>query len=268
MERYKKLSKELAEANENNNEEAIIKLLKRIYKAKDDMTYDILKKTKIGKNVGINRKREGQISDISTKIIDSWRHLDPNHKRPSTSSSPAVTEASKKAKEAPQKAKREPETLAGLTTRLFKRYLEPKCDGDIFEVNEIAEKFGIEFGEKYKENEKIGRDVLSDLIRGLNDRDHEMRDNLMQGLWSIDDVVNERIDITPTRLKAEKAEEKKQLDDLIFIHEVDTKQETEMLECPKCHGFKAKYYEKQTRSADEPMTVFASCMLCGFNWRK
>lgn len=264
MERYKKLSKELAGANEDDNEEAILKLLKRIYKVKDDMTYDILKKTKIGKNVGVNRKREGMISEISTKIVDSWRHLDPNYKRPSS----ATTSSTAKPSESTKKAKREPETLAQLTTRLFKKYLEPKCDGDIFEAGELAEKFGNEFGEKYSENEKGGRDALTVLIQGLNDKDQEMRNNLMRGVWSIEDIIEQKVDITPTRLKTEKEEEKKMMNDKIFIHEVDMNQETDTLECPKCHGFKARYYEKQTRSADEPMTIFARCVLCGFRWRK
>lgn len=28
------------------------------------------------------------------------------------------------------------------------------------------------------------------------------------------------------------------------------------------------YYEKQTRSADEPMTVFGTCLDCGKKWRQ
>ena len=37
--------------------------------------------------------------------------------------------------------------------------------------------------------------------------------------------------------------------------------------CIKCKSKLTQYYEMQTRSADEPMTVFASCTQCGANWK-
>lgn len=37
--------------------------------------------------------------------------------------------------------------------------------------------------------------------------------------------------------------------------------------CPRCKGSNTDYYEKQTRSADEPMTVFNECLDCGKRWR-
>ena len=42
-----------------------------------------------------------------------------------------------------------------------------------------------------------------------------------------------------------------------------------MLTCPKCKKRNTTYYQKQTRSADEPMTTFASCLndTCLFRWR-
>ena len=40
-----------------------------------------------------------------------------------------------------------------------------------------------------------------------------------------------------------------------------------MLTCGKCGMSKTSSYEMQTRSADEPMTIFASCLCCGNRWR-
>jgi transcription elongation factor S-II len=37
--------------------------------------------------------------------------------------------------------------------------------------------------------------------------------------------------------------------------------------CGKCKKDKVEHYQKQTRSADEPMTVFCHCLLCGKRWR-
>lgn len=37
--------------------------------------------------------------------------------------------------------------------------------------------------------------------------------------------------------------------------------------CNKCKGYKTTYYELQTRSADEPMTVFVTCHECDITWK-
>lgn len=41
-----------------------------------------------------------------------------------------------------------------------------------------------------------------------------------------------------------------------------------LFECPKCHSQKTTHTEKQTRSADEPMTVFIQCLACGARSRQ
>jgi transcription elongation factor S-II len=42
---------------------------------------------------------------------------------------------------------------------------------------------------------------------------------------------------------------------------------TDMFTCKKCKSKKCTYYEMQTRSADEPATVFVTCLDCGKNWK-
>ena len=41
-----------------------------------------------------------------------------------------------------------------------------------------------------------------------------------------------------------------------------------VLQCRKCKKNSVDYYEKQTRGADEPMTLFAHCLNCGYRWRQ
>lgn len=43
--------------------------------------------------------------------------------------------------------------------------------------------------------------------------------------------------------------------------------ETEMFRCGKCKQRKCTYYQMQTRSADEPMTTFVTCVNCGNRWK-
>lgn len=42
---------------------------------------------------------------------------------------------------------------------------------------------------------------------------------------------------------------------------------TDMFTCKKCRGKRCTYFELQTRSADEPATIFVNCLDCGKNWR-
>lgn len=41
---------------------------------------------------------------------------------------------------------------------------------------------------------------------------------------------------------------------------------TDQFFCTRCHKRQATYYELQTRSADEPMTIFIQCVNCGKRW--
>ena len=40
-----------------------------------------------------------------------------------------------------------------------------------------------------------------------------------------------------------------------------------LFRCRKCKSYRTTYYEMQTRSADEPMTVFVSCHNCDSKWK-
>jgi transcription elongation factor S-II len=45
------------------------------------------------------------------------------------------------------------------------------------------------------------------------------------------------------------------------------KANTTALCCGRCKSKECYFYELQTRSADEPMTVFVTCLDCGHRWR-
>ena len=42
---------------------------------------------------------------------------------------------------------------------------------------------------------------------------------------------------------------------------------TDEFKCYKCSKRQCTYYQLQTRSADEPMTTFVTCLNCGNNWK-
>jgi len=43
---------------------------------------------------------------------------------------------------------------------------------------------------------------------------------------------------------------------------------TDQFKCRRCNKRECTYYELQTRSSDEPMTIFITCLNCGKEWRQ
>lgn len=56
-------------------------------------------------------------------------------------------------------------------------------------------------------------------------------------------------------------EQKSKKDKSIFENKTEAATSTFM--CRKCHSRNCTYYMQQTRSADEPMTIFVTCIDCG-----
>lgn len=71
-------------------------------------------------------------------------------------------------------------------------------------------------------------------------------------------------EMNPAQWK-EKIDRKIKRDRLKFTNTASAS--TDMFSCGKCKSKKCTYYEMQTRSADEPTTVFVTCLNCGKNWK-
>jgi transcription elongation factor S-II len=52
-----------------------------------------------------------------------------------------------------------------------------------------------------------------------------------------------------------------------YKFEDDKRCATSEFKCRKCNERECSYYQLQTRSADEPMTTFVTCLNCGNNWK-
>ncbi len=53
-----------------------------------------------------------------------------------------------------------------------------------------------------------------------------------------------------------------------LLGELDKAGATTQFKCRKCGKRECKFYEMQTRSADEPMTLFINCLNCGTSWKQ
>jgi DNA-directed RNA polymerase subunit M/transcription elongation factor TFIIS len=47
----------------------------------------------------------------------------------------------------------------------------------------------------------------------------------------------------------------------------ESKNQDGFFRCGRCKSTKTAYYQLQTRSADEPMTTFVSCLTCDAHWK-
>lgn len=102
---------------------------------------------------------------------------------------------------------------------------------------------------KYLWGEVINRRIL---IKDIPDMKHddliELDDLLKRDENKTNLLANDMVGVSKTD------EEIKQMSDGLFT-------------CGKCKSKKTTYYQKQTRSADEPMTSFVTCYNCNNRWK-
>jgi len=51
------------------------------------------------------------------------------------------------------------------------------------------------------------------------------------------------------------------------LYEINKDMATDIFSCGRCKKKECTYYQLQTRSADEPMTTFITCLNCGKRWK-
>jgi DNA-directed RNA polymerase subunit M/transcription elongation factor TFIIS len=95
---------------------------------------------------------------------------------------------------------------------------------------------------------------------------NELFERFQQGEVNFQDIAKmDTYELFPSRWKeqfeAQQIREKRQL-------EGNRSMATDMFLCTRCHKRECTYYEMQTRSADEPMTIFITCLNCGKHWRQ
>ncbi len=71
-------------------------------------------------------------------------------------------------------------------------------------------------------------------------------------------------DLAPDKWK-DLIQEKKEKDENRYAPKLEAN--TDNYTCRKCKSKKCSYYQLQTRSADEPMTTYVTCLDCGNRWK-
>lgn len=148
--------------------------------------------------------------------------------------------------------------------------LEDKKDKNA--IKELKEKV-VKIEEKLFETKKgeayINR--VLEILHNLKDKNNvEFREKIIKGEISPDDLCTMSPKDMLSKNKKEEIEKEieKKVDEVRSDWQTTHGEVTEGLyKCNACGGKKTKQYEQQTRSADEPMTLFITCLNCGKTWK-
>ncbi|GMF55783.1 unnamed protein product [Phytophthora fragariaefolia] len=269
---------------------------------KTAVTYAILKETKMGHTVGKLRKHDNEkIASLARLLVKSWKNMALSP-RPAASSAAAPSSSSKAKKEtttktsispgsnglkpAPKPASSSSFIPAGLdkvraTVRTkLKEILEASEGGD---PGQVAAAIEVAMARTYQmgapgEQKKEYMAKYRQLSFNLK-KNSELRQNLLDDSVSGDQLVKmsaEELATEEKRAQIEKlrddAFQEARLDWAEANHDKIQKQTgTEgtkgLFTCGRCKSSKTSNTQKQTRSADEPMTVFVMCHNCGNRWK-
>jgi transcription elongation factor S-II len=93
-------------------------------------------------------------------------------------------------------------------------------------------------------------------------------DHLVSRKVSVLDIVDMRPEeLCPTGRYARQMEERIHKELRKESNAREAKNQEGFFTCNRCRSNKTTYYQLQTRSADEPMTTFVSCLNCDKNWK-
>ena len=134
----------------------------------------------------------------------------------------------------------------------------------------IKRAYGIEYA-VYKEFEGVSKEYSTKMRRLFNNLKDKKNPGLRAAVVSGDIAVEKFVKMTPEEMASE--ERKQQIDDMKQqnVHNAlgagEPEAETDAFQCGRCKNYKTRYRQAQTRSADEPMTTFVTCTVCGNKWK-
>ncbi|EEH21571.1 transcription elongation factor S-II [Paracoccidioides brasiliensis Pb03] len=281
----------------------LISLLKELQKGVQP-TEDLLRSTKIGIIVNkLKQHKSPDVARLSSEIVSKWRS-EVNKQKAAASGSPSASQRSSNSPRQTTNGTSSPaSTSAAASDKMAKSSVPPdkrswktdqviithtqnksrdSCTGLIYdglclnstepprvvlqkatEVEAAAYRaFGPETKEQY-------RTKMRSLFQNLKNKSNPgLRIRVLSN-----EVTAERfVRMTHDELKsdAQREEERriqKENMDKAMVAKAERSISTS-LQCGKCGQKKVTYTEAQTRSADEPMTLFCTCVVCGKSWRQ
>lgn len=117
---------------------------------------------------------------------------------------------------------------------------------------------------------KIYLNKARSLYSNINPSSYINNKNLINKLNNNEMKLNNLAFMTPQEIFPEHW--KKMMDEKYnrdkYLYESVQEAMTDQFKCSRCKSRKCTYYEMQTRSADEGMTLFVTCLTCGRRWKQ
>ncbi|KAH7319393.1 transcription elongation factor S-II [Rhexocercosporidium sp. MPI-PUGE-AT-0058] len=252
-------------------------------------TEELLRTTKAGIIVSKQKANPNkEVAKLASEIVQKWKQIvqggqkkktmaAPAGSSPPKSNSPAPTHETKAFKGDVTKRRWETEKVSiertGTPSRdacigLLYNGLAFMCDES--STNVMIKALAVEEAayETYKGDTKEYRAKLRSLFQNLKNKDNrELGPRVMSGeITPSRFVVMSHDELKSSQRKAEDAKLEKDNMKKAQVPMAE-KSISDALKCGKCGQKKVSYSQAQTRSADEPMTTFCECTVCGNRWK-
>ena len=276
-------------ATQNEPSDTVVSLLKELQQGVSP-TEDLLRSTRVG--IIVNKFKQHKSADVarlSGEIVSKWRN-EVNKQKAAAAGSGA---GSRRPAQQQNGAEKKPELLtvppekrtwkedkvdiSQTSSKIRDNCIGLMYDGLCFGSSEAPQvvlvkavavetaackAFGPESNEKY-------RNKIRSLYQNLKSKSNPtLRERVVSSEITPDHFVRMSYD----ELKSAEQREKdrkihKENMDKAMVAQAERSISTS-LQCGKCGQRKVTYTEAQTRSADEPMTLFCTCLNCGKSWRQ
>ncbi|XP_053571018.1 transcription elongation factor A protein 1 isoform X2 [Bombina bombina] len=265
------------------------------------MTLELLQSTRIGMSVNSIRKQstDEDVTSLAKSLIKSWKKLldgpssdkEPEEKKkeqqPPSQSSPEAREESSSSSNSSSKKEEGPMRSDGIVSS-FPRApntldsVRLKCR----ELIATALKTGDDYITIGADDEELGAQIEEAVFQEFKNTDAKYKNRVRSRISNLKDAKNPNLrrnvlcgNISTEHFARMTAEEMAS-DELKEMRKNLTKEairehqmaktggtETDLFTCGKCKQKNCTYTQVQTRSADEPMTTFVFCNICGNRWK-
>ncbi|ODQ51064.1 transcription elongation factor S-II [Saitoella complicata NRRL Y-17804] len=292
----------LQKAVDTGKNEEVIDIIVQLKKGVKP-TEALLRDTRIGVAVGkLRTHKSDAVARAAKELVGVWRNVvKPAEAKPSpsaaaTPSGKSATPSGKSATPSAPMSKTNSQATTGASPSMVRNVetdgvaskvmcrddrtrnqcIKLMYDGLAFDQSapsEIILKCAMKIDEEMynlvgKEVNKTYRDRMRGLLLNLKDKKNPaLREAVLNGSIKADRLVNMKPDELASEEKKHEAQKIKEHNLFLAQSATNTGAVTDLFQCGKCKERKVSYYQMQTRSADEPMTTFCTCTVCGNRWK-